>query len=97
MPEHIACMNHLPPFRRLATAALLGLTATAQAHPGHALFEHGPLHTVASPFHLAILALIGAGVFAGALLVRQQIPRRALQTIGVLALVGSAVLWGLRG
>jgi len=83
--------------RRLFLAAVaVASTAAVQAHPGHGLLEEGALHTVTSPYHLTVLALVGVSLFAGAHVTRQRIPRRALQSIGVVALALSAVLWGLR-
>lgn len=82
--------------RRLFLAAAgLASAATLQAHPGHSLLEEGAQHALTSPFHLAVLALIGVALFAGAHLTPKVMPRRAMQSIGVFAVVLSAVLWGL--
>lgn len=95
--NHDRTIHRLSTFRRfLAGAAFAAATVSARAHPGHGLLEEGPLHTVTSPYHLAILALFGVALFAGAHLTRQVMPRRAMQSLGVIALVASAVLWGLR-
>jgi len=84
-------------FNRLFPAAAVLVCATSlQAHPGHGLFEQGPLHTITSPYHLAVLALTGCALFVGAHFIRQQMPRRAAQLVGTTAVVLSAVLWGLR-
>ena len=81
----------------VAIAFVLALVGTAGAHPGHGLLEHGPLHTITSPFHLSVLALIGVTLFAGSRLVQRQLPRRVLAGLGTITLVASAVMWGLRG
>jgi hypothetical protein len=84
-------------FRRLCLGAtLIASAVSAHAHPGHGLLDEGPLHTVTSPYHLAVLALFGIALFASAHLTKQVMPRRAMQSLGVIALALSAVLWGLR-
>ncbi len=91
-------INHRPSVLRrfCLLATTLVATASLQAHPGHGLLDGGPLHTVTSPYHLGALALIGAVLFAAAHLAKQPVPRRALRSIGVIAIALSAVLWGLR-
>ncbi len=79
----------------LATAGVAS-AATLQAHPGHSLLDEGAQHALTSPFHLAVLALLGVALFAGARLTQKVMPRRALQSLGVIAVALSAVLWGLR-
>lgn len=76
---------------------LLAPPITLQAHPGHGLFEHGLGHALVSPLHLAALALAGGALFGGAHLVRQRIPRRALQGLGFMVLLVAAVLWAIPG
>ncbi len=76
---------------------LISSPLTLPAHPGHGLLEHGLGHTLASPFHLGALALVGAALFGGAHLMRQRIPRRAMQGLGASVLLVSAVLWGMQG
>ena len=78
-----------------ATAATFALALSAQAHPGHALADHGALHAVTSPYHLAILAVSGATLWFAGRLVQRALPRRALQITGGAALVTAAVLWGV--
>ena len=79
-----------------ATAATFALALSAQAHPGHALGDHGALHAVTSPYHLSILAAGGAVLWFAARFVQRQLPRRVLQIAGVSALCAAAVLWGVR-
>jgi hypothetical protein len=91
-------INQRPSAVRRLFLAAAGVTsaATLHAHPGHGLLEEGARHTLTSPYHLTVLALIGVSLFAGAHFTRQRIPRRALRSIGVVAIALSAVLWGLR-
>ena len=96
--NQISLTRRSPLCQRLALlAGAVASTLSLQAHPGHCLLEHGPLHTITSPVHLALLALLGAALFAGARLVQQRIPRRALQSVGTVVFVLCAVLLGLRG
>lgn len=96
-------MKQSPSIRRLPILflALLGCLLTSpitlQAHPGHGLLDHGLAHTLSSPFHLVLLALTGATLFGGAHLIRQRVPRRALQGLGATVLLLAAVLWGMPG
>jgi hypothetical protein len=96
-------MKLSPSIRRLPTLflALLGclltLPITLQAHPGHGWLDRGLGHTLSSPFHLVVLALTGATLLGGAHLIRQRIPRRALQGLGTVVLLVSFVLWGIPG
>jgi len=69
---------------------------SVSAHPGHGLGEHGAMHILSSPYHLAALALGGIALWLIGRFVQRQLPRRLLQGAGVLALLASAVLWGLR-
>lgn len=75
---------------------LLPLLATlsAHAHPGHGLGEHGAAHVMTSPYHLAILAGTGLALWFGARFVQSQLPRRILQTAGVVAVLTAAAIWG---
>jgi len=79
----------------LAAAGVASAATTLQAHPGHSLLDEGAQHALTSPFHLAVLALLGVALFAGAHLTQKVMPRRALQSLGVIAVALSAVLWGL--
>jgi len=96
-------MKQSPSIRRLPILflALLGCLLTSpitlQAHPGHGLLDRGLGHTLSSPFHLVVLALTGATLFGGAHLIRQRVPRRALQGLGATVLLLAAVLWGMPG
>ena len=78
------------------SAWLLALAFTAQAHPGHDLRDATPQHLLTSPDHLAVLALGGVALWFAGRLAQRQMPRRILQCTGVVALLTSAVLWGLR-
>ena len=84
---------------KLATvisSALTALALTAQAHPGHDLRDATPQHLLTSPDHLAVLALGGVALWFAGRLAQRQMPRRILQCTGGVALLASAVLWGLR-
>jgi hypothetical protein len=67
-----------------------------EAHPGHALGDQGVLHAITSPYHLAALALLGAGLWFAARFFDKKVPRRTLRTLGVFAILAAAALWGLR-
>jgi hypothetical protein len=69
---------------------------SATAHPGHDLGEHGPLHIVTSPYHMAMLALAGGGFLVAARFVRRRLPRRLLQGAGIAAFFTLALIWGTR-
>ena len=79
-----------------ATAATFALALSAQAHPGHSLGDHGALHAVTSPYHLAILAVSGAALWFAGRFVQRHLPRRALQFTGLATILAAAVLWGVR-
>jgi hypothetical protein len=81
-----------------AIAVMGGLLSSphAAAHPGHSLGQHGPLHVVTSPYHLGLLAAVGAALWLGGRCIERRMPRRALQVCGVLALGAAGLLWGLR-
>jgi hypothetical protein len=85
-------LNRIP----VAASLWLASLAAAQAHPGHRLGDHGALHVVSSPYHLIVLALIGASLFVASRFVHRRAPRRLMQGAGVAALVAMAALWGLR-
>lgn len=76
----------------LATLALG--PSVAQAHPGHALGDHGAMHVVTSPYHLAILAGVGLTVWMSARFVQQRVPRRLMQIGGLAAVAVAGLLWG---
>ena len=77
-------------------AATFTLALSAQAHPGHAIGDHGALHAVTSPYHLAILAVSGAALWFAGRFVQRHLPRRALQFTGLATILAAAVLWGVR-
>jgi hypothetical protein len=82
--------------RLFVSAATLCSALPALAHPGHALTDASASHLLASPFHLATLAVMGAVTYAAARLVQRRLPRQALQVAGVALVCGAAVLWGMR-
>lgn len=73
------------------------LAASAQAHPGHSLADHGLPHVVASPYHLAALALVGGLFLTPAFFVQRPLPRRVMQVVGAAALLAAALLWPAYG
>jgi hypothetical protein len=82
---------------RMLVAALAAMAATAQAHPGHSLFEHGGTHAITSPFHLLILAATGVTVIGAAQLIRSPRWRNATRAIGAACLAAAmAMLLGVR-
>jgi hypothetical protein len=82
--------------RLLISSPLLTLALAAQAHPGHDLRDASPQHLLTSPDHLALLALGGLALWLAGRFVPRQLPRRLLQGAGLTALLGAAVLWGVR-
>lgn len=77
------------------TVCVLALAPALRAHPGHGLLEEGVSHAVASPFHLACLALLGLMLFgAGQVALRYQ---KVLRLASVTALSAAAVLWVMTG
>jgi hypothetical protein len=88
-------MNRLRSFAALFTPICLVLLAnTALAHPGHSLAEYGPVHLVTSPYHLLILVGAGTALWGGAHWIPKKLPRRSMQTVGVLLLLAAGLLWG---
>lgn len=75
----------------LAAAFILN-SQIAQAHPGHAMQESEWSHLLTSPFHLAVLASMGAALAIGAGFIKRTMPRRALQWGGAAMLVAAAVI-----
>ena len=75
----------------MATAMFSLGAAAALAHPGHALNARSLSHTLTSPYHLATLGLIGAGLLFTAIFVKHLAARRALQFSGAAALGLAAV------
>ena len=90
-------MNRPRSFAAATLTLFLALLAnSALAHPGHSPGDHGPIHIVTSLYHLAALAGAGAGLWLGARFFARKLPRRALQTLGVLSVITAGLLWGLR-
>ncbi len=77
-----------------ATAAIVFASTSAQAHPGHGLFDQGAAHAATSPYHVTVLVLIGAGCWLATRLVAGRVaPRRFLQWAGTVALLAAGALW----
>ena len=78
--------------------ALLALFATfpAKAHPGHGLGEQAAAHIITSPYHLATFAAVGAAWYFGARFVQPQIPRRILQSVGIVTVLTAVAMIGSR-
>ena len=72
----------------------LGSIVSANAHPGHDLWEHGMRHIASSPFHLGLLAGIGAVLGVAAFFVRSSRVRTWLQSSSF-ACLGLAVALAL--
>ena len=68
-------------------------TLSLRAHLGHDLAEHGLAHTVTSPFHLLMIAVVCALCFTFAKLVVNARVKRVLSSAGAVALLAAAVLW----
>jgi hypothetical protein len=80
----------------LATAAALALgAASAHAHPGHGVHGGSLGHILSSPYHLAVLAFIGAVLLLAARFVHRRWPRRVIQGTAIAALATTIVLCGL--
>ncbi len=69
---------------------------SAQAHPGHSLGEHGAAHVITSPYHLAILAGVGAALWFGGRFAQTQLARRVIQGTGIAAVLLAALIAGSR-
>jgi hypothetical protein len=80
----------------ITALVLVHSVLSATAHPGHGLGEHGPLHIVTSPYHLAMLAWAGGGFLVAARFVRRRWPRCLLQGAGLAAFLTVALIWGTR-
>jgi hydrogenase/urease accessory protein HupE len=82
-------------FISITTLLLVLGVPLAQAHPGHGLFDQGFAHTLTSPGHLFLLAVIGGGLFCIGRAVQTPRVRRALQSFGVVLVLGAMALWKL--
>jgi len=78
---------------RMAAAALLFASLSAQAHPGHTLHEENTLHYVTSPYHIIVVALMGLLLCGAAYMVKQPAMRRILAAGGAAALFIAAILF----
>ncbi|MEY2409088.1 MAG: hypothetical protein QOF48_1758 [Verrucomicrobiota bacterium] len=82
--------------RAISTAAFLLSGASAMAHPGHGLLDRGATHLLASPYHIAVLSLMGAGCWIAARVLRRHArSKRFLHWSGSAALVAAVVLWAV--
>jgi hypothetical protein len=77
--------------------AMMGLMAAAlgvQAHPGHAPLANGAAHFISSPYHLAALFVVAAGLwYVASFLKNRRVAKVALRTMGVGVALGSLALW----
>ena len=80
----------------ITALALVCFVLSATAHPGHSLGEHGPLHVITSPYHLAMLALAGGALLVASRFVQSRWPRCVLQGAGIAAFLTVALVWGIR-
>ncbi|HMJ92446.1 MAG TPA: hypothetical protein VK530_21665 [Candidatus Acidoferrum sp.] len=71
---------------------LLTFATTIYAHPGHDMFDQGVAHMVASPFHLALLAVSGIALAALATFVRTPRARASLRFGALTCIVLTALL-----
>jgi hypothetical protein len=78
----------------IATYSLPFLAGSASAHPGHDFGDHGGLHIVTSPYHLAVLAVTGAALWWSARFIQHRISRRVIRACGIAALATAGVVWG---
>jgi hypothetical protein len=76
-------------------ALAFAAVATAHAHPGHALSDASTQHVLTSPYHLAVLALVGVALWTVGYFIHRRTARRVLQFGGAFAMVTAAVLWGM--
>ena len=79
-------------FSILAIGYLLS-AISSDAHPGHDLFERGAAHALTSPFHLLVLALIGAGLFLAAKFIRSPKIQILARVTGVATVLLSILAW----
>ena len=68
---------------------------STQAHPGHDLFNHGATHALTSPFHLFVLAIIGAASFLAAQVMRSPKVQQSTRAGGLAMMLLSLLLWTL--
>ena len=77
----------------LALAGVLSAAATAHAHPGHDLLEHGPKHALTSVDHLLVMAVCGLLLITFGMIAQKRTARRAMIGTGTIAITAAAVLW----
>ena len=81
--------------RFLAPFALFA-TLPAKAHPGHGFGEQAAAHIITSPYQLTTFAAVGAAWYFGARFVQPQIPRRILQSVGIVTVLTAVAMIGSR-
>lgn len=69
---------------------------SANAHPGHALGEHGAAHVIASPYHVATLTIAGVALWLTGRFVQRQSVRRVFQGTGLAMVLVAAAVFGSR-
>jgi hypothetical protein len=68
-------------------------TATASAHPGHALLDHGSGHAWQSPDHLVMLAGIGCLLLAAGQLAAKASLKQKLRWAGAATWATAFLTW----
>jgi uncharacterized membrane protein len=90
---HPACGHLLPIEGRRNVFALFSFVfvcTSANAHPGHSLFDHGAAHFLSSPFHLLTFTVLALTFGVAARLTRSRRLRRCLHAGTVLSIVAAA-------
>jgi hypothetical protein len=76
---------------RARWCAIFFVPVVLQAHPGHGFEEHGAIHWLTSPDHLACLALAGVGLWALGFALKNK--RRLCRCTGTGFILGAALLY----
>jgi hydrogenase/urease accessory protein HupE len=71
--------------------AIFFVPVAIHAHPGHGFEEHGPVHWLTSPDHLACLALVGVGLWALGFVLKNK--RRLCRYTGTGIMLLAALLY----
>jgi len=75
--------------------ALILSATSALAHPGHSMGGSDVVHLLTSSYHIAVLALAGAGLMLGGTLLQRRVPRAILRCSGTVALASAALIWSM--
>jgi hypothetical protein len=75
------------------TIVLMGMELSAHAHPGHSALSKGAQHFLTSPFHILSTLALGAGLWIGAVFIKNGGAKIALRAGGTVALL--AALWAV--